>query len=62
MVTVPENAVSQVEILHSDAALGLWGRVCIVVGDEDGNLSFILAFLKNKRLPYLKKNIGKLET
>ena len=50
----PENAVFQVERRHSDAAPGIGGRVCIVVGDEDGNQSF-LAFLKNKRLPYFLK-------
>ena len=52
VVTGPENAVSQVERRHSLAAPGLGGRVCVVVGDEDGNQSFFLAFLKNKRLPY----------
>ena len=52
MVTGPENAVSQVERRHSDVAPVLGGRVCFVVGDEDGNRSFFLAFLKNKRLPY----------
>ena len=36
MVTGPENAVSQVERRHSHAAPGLGGRVCVVVGDEDG--------------------------
>ena len=55
MGTVPENAVSQVEIRHSLAAPGLGGRFCVVVGDEDGNRSFFLVFLKNKRLPYFKK-------
>ena len=50
----PENAVFQVERRHSDAAPDIGGRVCIVVGDEDGNQSF-LAFLKNKRPPYFKK-------
>ena len=54
MVTGPENAVSQVERRHSHAAPGLGGRVCVVVGDEDGNWSFS-SFLKNKRLPYFKK-------
>ena len=49
VVTGPENAVSLVERRHSDVALGLGGRVCFVVGDEDGNQSFFLAFLKNKR-------------
>ena len=33
----PENAVSQVEIRLSLAAMGLGVRVCVVVGDEDGN-------------------------
>ena len=51
VVTGPENAVSQVQRRHSDATPGLWVRVCVVVGNEDGNQSF-LAFLKNKRLPY----------
>ena len=51
VVTGPENAVSRVERRHSDAAPGLGGRVCVVVGDEDGNRVF-KAFLKNKRLPY----------
>ena len=50
MVTGPENAVSQVERRHSDVAPVLGGRVCFVVGDEDGNRSFFLAFLKNKLL------------
>ena len=52
-MTGPENTVSQVERRHSDAAPGLGGRVCFVVGDEDGN-RFFLDFLKNKRLPYFK--------
>ena len=51
-MTGPENAVSQVERGHSHAAPGLGGRVFVVVGDEDGNWSFFLAFLKNKRLLY----------
>ena len=55
MVSGPENAVSQVERRHSHATPGLGGRVCVVVGDEDGNHSFFKAFLKNKRLPYFKK-------
>ena len=38
--TVPENAVSQMERLHSEAAPGIGGHVCVVVGDEDGNGSF----------------------
>ena len=46
MVTGPENAVSQVERRHSDAAPGLGGRVCVVVGDEDGNQSFFSFFEK----------------
>ena len=54
MVTGPENEVSQAERRHIDAAPGLGGRVCVVVCDEDGNWSFF-AYLKNKRLPYLKK-------
>ena len=55
MVTGPENEVSEVERRHSDVALVLGGRICFVVGNEDGNRSFFLAFLKNKRLPYFKK-------
>ena len=31
---------------HSHAASGLGGRVCVVVGDEDANRSF-LSFFKN---------------
>ena len=46
MVTVPENAVSQVEIRHSDAATGIRGRVCVVIGDEDGNWSIFSFFEK----------------
>ena len=46
MVIGPENAVSQVERRHSDAAPGLGGRVCVVVGDEDGNRSFFRFFEK----------------
>ena len=55
VVTGPENAVSQVERRHSDAAPGLGDCVCVFVDDEDGNRQFFLAFLKNKRLPYFKK-------
>ena len=55
VVTGPENAVSQVERRHSHAAPGIGGRVCAVVGDEDGNWSVFLALLKNKQLPYFKK-------
>ena len=44
MGTGPENTVSQVDRLHSEAAPGLGGRVCLVVGDEDGNGSFFLLF------------------
>ena len=54
MGTGPENAVSQVEGRHNDAAPVLGGRVCVVVGNEDGNRSFF-SFLKNKRLLYFKK-------
>ena len=50
-MTGPENSVFQVEIRHSDAAPGLGGRVCVVVGNADGNQIFF-ASLKNKRLPY----------
>ena len=45
MGTRPENSVSQVERRHSDAALGLGGHVCVVVGNEDGNRILFL-FLK----------------
>ena len=55
VVTGPENAVSQVKRRQSDAAPGLGGRFCFVVGDEDGNWSFGLGSLKNKRLPYFLK-------
>ena len=41
MVTGPENPVSQAERRHSDVALVLGGRVCFVVGDEDGNRIFL---------------------
>ena len=58
MVTGPEISVSQVEIRHSDVAPVLGDRVCFVVGYEDGNRSFFVAFLKNKRLPYFKKISG----
>ena len=40
----PRNAVSQVERRHSHAAPGLGGRVCVVVGDEDGNRHFFICF------------------
>ena len=40
VVTGLENSVSQVEIRHSHASPGLGGRVCVFVGDEDGNQSF----------------------
>ena len=40
-MTGQENAVSQVERRHSDAEPGLGGRVCVVVGDEDGNPIFL---------------------
>ena len=35
--TGPENSVSQVERLHSEAAPGLGGGICVVVGDDVGN-------------------------
>ena len=44
-MTGPENEFSQVERQHIHAAPGLGGRVCVVVGDEDGNGVFF-AFLK----------------
>ena len=50
----PKKSVSQVERLNSEAAPGLEGRVCVVVGNKDDNDIF-LAILKNKRLPYFKK-------
>ena len=46
VVTVPENAVYHVERRHSDAAPGLGGHVYVVVGDEDGNQSFLSFFEK----------------
>ena len=55
MVIGQENEVSQVERRNIDVAPVLGGRVFVVVGDEDGNRIFFLAFLKNKGLPYLKK-------
>ena len=60
-MTVPEKAVSQVEIRHSDAAPGLGGRVCVAVGDEDGNCQFFYMFsiIKDSRT---FKNISQLET
>ena len=62
----PENAVSQVERLHSEAAPGLGDRVCVIVGDNFGNgrqPPVFLAILNKKRLPYLKKTsaISKLK-
>ena len=53
-----ENSVSQVERLHSEAAPGLGGRVCVVVGDNDENgrqSPVYLAVFNSKRLPYFKK-------
>ena len=35
--TGPENAVSQVERLHSETAPGIGGGVCVVVGNDVGN-------------------------
>ena len=55
MVTGPEYAVSQVEIRHSDAAPGLGVRVCVVVGDEDGNREFFYLFSIIKDSHALKK-------
>ena len=55
MVTGPENAVSQVKRRHSDVAPGLGGRVCFVVGNEDGNQSFFLLFCKINDSHTLKK-------
>ena len=62
MVTGTYNAVSQVERRHSDAGPGLGGRVCVVVGDEDGNWSFFLLFKKIKDSHTFLKYIGLLET
>ena len=61
MGTGPENAVSQVERRHSDAAPGLGGRVCVVVGDEDENRQFfnLFSIIKDS---HTFKNIGQLET
>ena len=53
-MTGPENAVSQVYRRHSDAPPGLGGRVCVVIGDEDGNRVFFKAFLE-KKTPILLK-------
>ena len=44
VVIGPENAVSQVEIRHSDSVPGIGGRVCVVVDDEDGNRQFFNLF------------------
>ena len=55
MGTGPENVVPQVEILHSEAAPGLGGGVCIVVGKEFGNgrqPPVFLTVFNSKRLPY----------
>ena len=46
MVTGPENAVSEVERRNSDVASGLGGRICFVVGDEDGDQSFFFCFFE----------------
>ena len=51
----PENAVSQVERRHSDAAPGIGGSVCVVVGIEDGKRSFFKLFGKIKDSHNLKK-------
>ena len=61
VVTGPENAVPQVEIRHSDEAPGLGGRVCVVVGDEDGNRQFFYLFSIIKD-SHTFKNTGQLET
>ena len=60
-MTGPYNSVSQVERRHSDAAPGIGGRVCVVVGDEDENRIFFCFFEKQKA-PVLLKIIGQLET
>ena len=46
VVTGPENAISQVERRHSHAAPGIGGRVCVLVGNEDGNRIFFSFFEK----------------
>ena len=59
-MTGPENEVSQVDMRHSHAAPGIGGRVCVVVGDEDGNWSFF-CFFEKQTTPILLKNIGQLK-
>ena len=54
MVIGPENAVSQVEIRHSDAAPDI-GVVFALSLSMRMEIGVFLDFLKNKRLPYLKK-------
>ena len=46
VVIGPDNKVSHVERRHSHAAPGLGDRVCFVVGNEDGNRSFLRFFEK----------------
>ena len=51
----PRNKVSQVERLHSEAAPGLEGGGCVVVGDDVGNghqPPVFLAVFNSKILPY----------
>ena len=51
----PINVVSQVDRLNIEAAPGIRGHVCIVVGDDDGNgrqPPVFLAVFNSKRLPY----------
>ena len=58
MGTGPENAVSQVEKLYSEAAPGLGGGVCVAVSNDIGNgrqSPVYLAVFNSKRLPYFKK-------
>ena len=55
VVTGPENLFSIVERRHSDFAPGLGGRVCFVVGDEDGNRQFLNLFSIIKDSHTIKK-------
>ena len=55
VVTVPENAVSQVERQHSDSVPGIWVCVCVVFVDEDGNRQFFYLFSIIKDSHTLKK-------
>ena len=61
VVIGPENVVSKVERRHRDAAPGLGGRFCIVVGYEDGNRQFFYLFSIIKD-SHTFKNISQLKT